>query len=261
MRPIADLKDFCLRKGARPITFQASPGEAWAVIGPANAGKSAFVAKLATGRTTREPGRRSTPQSIATEASGRNATRATEALNACGLWDVRKQLVSKLGAGHLAAVRLIEPLSTPHSLIALDGELDALDPWVLPHCLDLLRHRAGQGAAIVGVTARCDIAESFGHLIVLSGGNATYMGTVEHLLTRLEPTELEIRAENCELALQVAKPFGLRIIESGESLRFEAENGHETAAKLLLAGYGNIRSVIVRRKRLEDALANLLAAK
>jgi hypothetical protein len=143
----------------------------------------------------------------------------------------------------------------PPDVAILDLILDALDPWVLPRALKALRAWLSPGRAAVVVTQRPDVASAFSHALILGGSSILYRGEMEKLLSRTETLTVETR--DVPAVRQLVEPFGVIAEENAQGLTLRAADGQALAARLLLEGYGEIRSIHTRPKSLAETLVEL----
>lgn len=254
------------------LSLRLSPGHTLGVFGPAGSGKSAFVDAVvgaerpATGsseshlpvRRPEEPSplRRTTPQSLAKALSGRQgATFAAEALGALGLWDDRQKPLTALSPGQRAACRLLPVLTCGPALLAVDGELDLLDPWTWPRVWDLIRERLQSGSMLVVATHRTELVPQLDTFVVLRQSKIVFAGDYEGLRRAAGPTEVIVETDDMPGVRAIAAPFEVKVEQTGSALRLTAPEGQRLAARLLVEGYGDIRAVILR----EPTPAELLA--
>jgi ABC-type multidrug transport system ATPase subunit len=262
-----------LRRNAAPFDLRLTAGDAVAVVGPAGAGKTTLLQSV-LGRARPQAGSvslhgraaeaglpgfslRTSPQSIARRACGKNPALAAEALTALGLWDVRRLALSQLSPGLQAACALL-PLFAPEAgVLVADGALDQLGPWVLDGAIAALKERATAGACVLAATVRPDVAEAFGDVLVLRNGELRFWGGVEELLDRSRPGEILVEAGDQGAVRAICEPLSLEVEEVPEGLRLSAAQSQEAAARLLLQGYGAVRAVVLRRPTVAEALASL----
>ncbi len=268
---LIQVQDVRLPKATQTFSWSVRALESWAVMGRSGSGKTTLI-ELMTGEPTTAKGkciahgsvscvsdelsRRATPQSIASQASGRGrATDAGEALNLLGLWDVRRSPVHELGTGHIAASKLLRPLLAPSDVVILDLLLDALDPWILPRVQRAFRAWMAPGRALIIVTQRPDVAAMCSHTLVLGGKGALYSGPTDTLLNRSEV--LTVETSNASAVRQLAEPFVVEVTETSQGLTLRTAESQALAAKLLTEGYGVVKSIHTRPKTLAETLQEL----
>jgi ABC-type multidrug transport system ATPase subunit len=272
MSSLLSLIEFSLLKDGSPVDFQLQSGRAMAVMGPAASGKSFFIDCLMGRETPRlgfvrtsaalveaglPGGRRLRPQAIAQKGPGPDrAALAAEALIATGLWDARQTSLEKLSPSQHTACELLGPLAGRGPLLVIDGHLDTLDPWTLTSTWSLIRKRLNEGAGLVVVTNRAELASECDDLLVLRDLQVRYCGSIEGILSD-EPSEISIETFRSEVVQSLAEPLALSIAKTERGLEARAAQGQDLAAQLLLAGYGDIRATVLRAPTLEQALARL----
>lgn len=275
MTPLS-FQGFALEKGGLTATFNLQRGESLAVMGPAASGKSRLIEVIqgegapVRGKVKREGevssaggplGRRSRPQAIAQKGpSVSKAVDASESLSACGLWDHRQTPVSDLSPSQIAACELLTPLSSGAHLLVVDGQLERIDPWALRGVLELLRKRMADGAAVVAATHRLDLALEFDWVILLKSGQIRYAGRTRDLAQHGQET-LTVETSNQAAVKALGRPFEVHAEETEGGLLMKAGAGQELAAKLLVQGYGDVRTVLVRSVSVEEVLRGLVEGK
>jgi ABC-type multidrug transport system ATPase subunit len=268
--PALALKGFALSKSGSGVTMNVEPGQALAIVGPAASGKSRFLEACQHGRAARgaavlaceplrlgEPSKRQTPQGSAKAGVGPNsAARASEALVAAGLWEVRKSPASALSPSQLAACELLPALAAQQKLICLDGHLDGLDPWALARVMALLRQRLAEGSALLVVTNRLEVMAGLDWLVLLKGGEVRYAGRM--IDPAREPLEtVTVRASGVSPA-SLEERFAITVSRTDSGLEIAPQPGRDLAARLLTEGYGQVEAVVLRRTPLEEALQAML---
>ncbi|HWD37856.1 MAG TPA: ATP-binding cassette domain-containing protein [Fimbriimonas sp.] len=257
------------------LSMGVQSGSLVGIFGPAAAGKSALL-RVITGREKPVEGkvevrcdhhlaegftlgRRVHPLSLARRGRGpHSASVATEALLAARLWEVKNEALSQLSPSQVAACELLEVFTSDAPLLALDGQLDRLDPWTLSSVLAYVRRLKSRGAALVVATNRADLAHIFDALIVLDDNELRFAGSPEDLMRNAKSHELVVTAKDQPGVLALVAPFSVSVSEQADGIHLVADEGQEVAARLLAEGYGNVKFVIHRPPSLEDALLSLL---
>lgn len=263
-----------MRPQSAPITLKVRAGEAYALMGRAGSGKTHLLeaikggAKLTKGTVSVngdyvDSGReflawRLTPQGWARRLAGKHRTTGSaEALTACGLWDVRKSLISHLTPSQVAACEILPLLLREGQLLLSDGGFDLIDPFVLDDALALFVERLQRGAAAVVATHRPDVAETLGNMIALGSGGKVFVGTCSELRAQAAPNKLIVTTEDGSTVRAIAEPFAIDVQETEQGLEITCPDGQELAARLLTQGYGSVRMVTIRRPSIQDALKSL----
>lgn len=256
------------------LTTRLSPGQSLAVVGPAASGKSKLLRVLGelerpaqgrielgcaptwaglTGAT-----RRATPQWIAKRlAPAAGATAIAEALADTGLWDVRSRSLFELTPGQLCACEMLPVLLGATELLLVDGQLDRLDPWAWNSVWRRLDRRLAQGAVLVCATHRPDRLRAFTSVAVLDQQHVKFFGSLEELVRKAGPTQVEVETADVKRIRELLEPFEVEIKEREGGATLRAVEGREIAAKLLLEGYGAVRLVVVHEPTPEEALRGL----
>lgn len=203
-------------------------------------------------------GSRLTPESLARKVAGRSgATRAAEALGACGLWESRRQPFASLSPGAQAACELIPLFAGEFGLLAIDAQLERLDPWIRGSVLELLSSRLAKGAAAVIVTSLVELAPRTDLLTIWKGGAPVFAGAYRDLERRLAWTEMTVETLREASARSLCDPFEVSVQSTDGGLKLKAKEGQALAASLLLDGYGDVRALVKRRPTPEEVLRGL----
>ncbi len=275
MSEILGLDHVSIAESGPTLSMGIERGQWVGLFGPGGSGKSRLLRVLAgeevplqgtvelrgeTAVAATVPAlRRSRPLGLARRGRGPHvASIATEALIATRLWDQRNQLVAQLSPAQVAACELLGPLTSGASLLVLDGQLDRLDPWTLQGVIGYLRKLQAQGVALIAATNRASLASEFDAILVLADRQVRYAGPPEDLLRNSTPHVLTVSAEDQPGVKALVGPFSVSMRVEGKSVRLEAAEGQDLAARLLLEGYGNVRCVVHRPPTLEEALLALI---
>jgi ABC-2 type transport system ATP-binding protein len=270
---VLSLDGFGLLPQGRTVTLNLQGGQALAIVGPPASGKSRFLRSV-IGRDRASQGtalvnggfawtegvavsRRQTPQSLARRVSGPKKNLAASALGACGLWDLRNTPLSAFSPSQLRLCQLMTTLATPSSLLIVDGDLDAVDPWHYPAVWSAFRERMADGSALVVVTHRADRLPEFNWILGLKNNEIRFAGSPLELRNEV-PSEIEVVTQNQSGVRALVEPFHVRIQETEEGVILQAAEGQAVAAKLLLEGYGNVSMQILRTPSLDEALRRRL---
>jgi hypothetical protein len=267
--PLVEVEGLALRPGARSLSFSVLPGQGWAVVGSRQSSVDKLcealrgVAAPPKGTVAR---RASPPAGLAERRRGTLGTAfkkldgvaAARSLTALGLWSELDRDLSSFDAESRAAVRTAYALALPGPVLWLDRGLDMLGPKRFRGCLDLMAELFEDGFAAVGPTCRPEVAEAWGHAVVLQGEEPVFAGPVSSLLGKARPAEIVVETDEPSAVAAMAEPFALRVVVRPGELALQAADGQALAARLLTEGYGKIRAVVVRTPTLEDALADLL---
>lgn len=272
MTPVT-LHNFALEALGQPATMSIGQGEALVVLGPGGSGKSRFLSicsgeskpNRGTVKTAGSissaglpPGRRQKPQSIAQKDKGAaKAAHASEALSATGLWEFRQTSLSELSPSQLAACELLTPLASMAEILIIDGQLDVLDAWVLNDVLGLLRRRMDDGATVLVATNRLEILSEFDWVILLKAQQIRFAGKLKDLDRDVHETII-VETANQAAVKALGQPFQITAEEAADGLILSAPVGQELSAKLLVEGYGDVKTIYVRRTKPAEVLMRLL---
>lgn len=185
--------------------------------------------------------------------------RTTQTVMDLGLWEHRATSISDLPEALHQACRLVPALSAATGILILDGDLDLLDLWLLEGVRIALARLLARGGACVLATNRPDLLTDADILVVLKDSVPVFAGPLEDLWRRAGKNTLEVATRNQPGARALVEPFSVRVTETPDGLKLEAEEGQEIAARLLRDGYGDVRYVITRRPSLAEAIRSLVA--
>ncbi len=221
--------------------------------------------------------KRSAPQRMAEgRLSAPSPSVATEILVALGLWEVRNELVGNLTPGQRAALTALPLLLLARKdrnqtsdtladrlrplrgvLLVIDEVCDRTDRWTREVILDALDSIAEQGATLVVVSQLTEVASRCGSIIAMREGKPVFVGSIAQFVKRSRPVSFEVCGERMTGLRAMVEPFAVKVEEIPGGIRFEAYEGQELAAKLLLEGYGDVKYVVMNSPRLSDALSDL----
>lgn len=273
MRPdaVLTLENVVVAPGGKAISLELSPGDAYAVLGPALSSKSQLMrvfrgeAKPLSGIVDstcdpvlpldRDYGRRHTPQGLAKSVSKRaSSSRLTEVLSGLGLWEVRQTPVLQLPEEAIAACDLLPVFLSDSPVAIIDGQLDRLDSWMRETALELVQVGRNDGRAFVISTNLLTIAQSLGWIVLVNGASPVFAGPVADLLRSTEPSELVVETDDPSTVSTMVEPFCISVRQVEGGVLLQADKGQELAAKLLTQGYGRVKAVILKEQSLASVL-------
>jgi len=274
MNEVAVLRQVSLVPGGGSLSSSILAGQIVAVVGPGASGKSQLLRVIA-GREKPADGsverrtdihytapnslpRRGRVSGLLRSSRGANsASLRTELLICTRLWEAQNRGLHELTPTQAAAAELLAPLSDDSPLVLIDGQFDAIDPWTLHSVRDRL---VSAGRTLVYATHRPDLIQQADFVIVLKDRQVVFAGSVARLLSTHGRHELRISTERDATVQALVEPFEVTIRKEGRELVLSAPEGQELAAKLLVEGYGDIRTVIHRPPTIEEALLGLIGA-
>lgn len=274
MSELVVLDGFSLLPQGPTLSLSLAPGQSLAVVGPAASGKSRFIRCL-QGRERAGQGRavvlgdwveasaegqsrRTTPQIISRKAAGRRAGDASHALTMTGLWEQRESNLDTLSESQRSACALLAPLAANEPIIFLDGHLDCVDPWTRRMALEGLRERQTKGACVIAATNRLEMCAEFNLVVVMRSNRVAFAGTLEELYREAEESTVIVETRNQSGVRALVEPFEISVQTSDEGLVLTAREGQAIAAKLLMEGYGDVRSVVLKQPTIEDAVRRVV---
>jgi len=175
------------------------------------------------------------------------------------LWDQRETGLDDLSTSQRAACALLAPLASIDPIILLDGSLDALDPWTLASVFTGLRERQKKGACLVVATNRLELCAEFDLVIVMRANRVAFAGTLEELYREAEESTVIVETRNQVGVRALVEPFEISVKSGADGLVLQAREGQAIAAKLLMEGYGDVRSVILKQPTIEDAVRRIIS--
>ena len=153
---------------------------------------------------------------------------------------------------------LVPALVANAEIVVIDGLLDGLDPWTLHEVLALLRRRMREGLTVCITTNLPSLAAQMDVLVVLNNLQVRFAGSPSDLLRAATVSRVEVHSESHPAVRALARPFEVTITEAEGALRFEAAEGQQLAARMLLEGYGDVKFVLLSQPTMESALLALL---
>ncbi len=274
MSEVLALERIAMVESDYTLTMSVGSGQSLAVVGPSGSGKSHFL-HLVGGSESAKKGTVTVQGAIAfasAEGVSRRtkvqaalprgdaeprAPRVADLLYKLGLAELRHKQVGELTSGQFAAYELLRGMAASADLLLIDGQLDLLDPWALNAAMGMLREMQGRGATVVAATNRPDLIAQFDAVIVLQNKVVKFAGLIEDL-RRIGPKQSVEAATNRQAGVRaLVEPFQVDVTQTPEGFRFEAAEGQELAARLLLEGYGDVKFVVWRTPTLEEALLSL----
>lgn len=274
MSELVVLDGFSLLPQGATLTLALASGQSLAVVGPAASGKSRFL-RCVQGRERPGQGRaallgdwveakpegssrRATPQTISRKAAGRRAGDASQALTMTGLWDERETNLDSLSDSQRSACALLAPLAASEPIIFLDGQLDTLDSWTRHSALEGFRERQKKGACLIVATNRLEMCAEFDLVVVMRSNRVAFAGTLEELYREGDESTVVVETRNQPGVRALVEPFEISVKTSPEGLVLTAREGQAIAAKLLMEGYGDVRSVVLKQPTVEDAVRRVV---
>jgi ABC-2 type transport system ATP-binding protein len=291
MPPIVTLNQAAVRFGNRtalqPFSLEIPPGKRLALFGSAAAGKTTLL-RLLSGELAPSigsvvlPGAAHIGASIVAapprgirslmqwlerlpameglSASVRTA-RATEALEALGLYSLRREPLSSLSGSQMAAASAAAAVCGRPSLILLDTSAGLLHRPVREALDALLRARASQGASVVRAVVDPEEAWRSDMLLMLHEGRSVACTSPDDLLAEFGRDTLTVEAADPQRVRKTLRGrFSIEVVEeSPDVVVFRCRDGSSVAASLFRSPHGGISVVRLRRPDLWEIYRKVCA--
>ncbi len=283
------------RIALRDVNFTASAGEVFGLLGPNGGGKSTLFRILSTllpiqkgraaiaghdvasepdavrrsiGVTFQSPsldGKLTVLENLRHQGhlyglSGENLKlRCSEVMDQLGVADRAKDYTEKLSGGLKRRVEIAKCLLHAPKVLLLDEPSSGLDPGARHGLWEiLLGLREKSNVTILVTTHLMEEADRCDRLGVLDNGELIASGTPDELRCMVGGDSLTIQTENPEaLKTKLQERFQAEVIQLGDSLRIERENGHELLAQIATQCEGEFRSLTLGKPTLEDVFIKL----
>ncbi len=191
-----------------------------------------------------------------------------EALERCGLADVRTRIVGQLSKGYRQRVGLADALVHKPAILILDEPTAGLDPNQIRDVRALIRELGREHTIILSTHILPEVEMVCGRVVIISGGKVLAQDTPAALRAQVERrrrVRVEIRAQQAEAREAIERVAGVaRIVDEaagagadGEVAAFlvEAEEDRdvrEEIAKLVTARGWGLRELHAETMSLED---------
>ena len=120
-----------------------------------------------------------------------------------------------------------------------------------------MERRAVEGAALIIVTSLTALLPKSDLLVIWKANAPIYSGSYADLEKRHGRSRIEIETINDPAARALCDSFGIKANLENGALSFQAVQGQELAAGLLLEGYGDVKLVLDRPPTPEELLETL----
>lgn len=272
--PIAILDSVTYSPHGRSLSLTLEPGDRYAVVGDRQSGIEEFFASLSPGTrphsgtiTLNEQlvdcalgraDKASTPGKIAKKLFSQTSTRSAGVLGSLDLWSQRDVSISKLTPEARAATEVLPGLACSRGLVAIHGQLDRLDLRTQDEiCEEMASPEHAQKAFLIR-TASPFLVERIGRVIVMRGGGAVFVGTIEEMIRTLAPVSVTASTTDPSAVAAMAEPFCFSTKLDRGVVTMEAHDAQALAAKLLVEGYGSVSTITYRQPTVAEALLSLV---
>lgn len=234
------------------------PLSAVAIVGRSRSGRSTLLRTLAAeaGATVLASPRawgKTRPQDVGRRGKD-GASRLAEALDATGLRHDRAQPIATLGPSGAILAELASASLGDEPILFVDDLFDRLDPWRRTEVRDHLKRRA----TVVFATHALDFAGTCDLVAVVADRLPIFFGSPEELVSTEPVQRFEVETSRGGAVAALVAPLAVDVTEEGDRLVFRARQGQEAAVRLLLAGYGDVRSFVTRTPSFAEAVASRL---
>jgi len=165
----------------------------------------------------------------------RTAEKVEDALQLCGLMDVRRKLIGSLSKGYRQRVGLADALINEPDILILDEPTIGLDPGQIREVRSLLRSLASRNTILLSSHILSEVEATCSRLLILDKGHIVASGTPAELRERSGlPIAGSIRVE-----VKAAGPDALAAagVAAGEgSVRIISSAGDWTTLEIIPAG-------------------------
>jgi ABC-type multidrug transport system ATPase subunit len=179
-------------------------------------------------------------------------------LSRLGLWEARSLPVSQLSPSLLAAAEIAVASFQRAEVVILDQSLDRLDPLALTGAIEVMLRMTGSGGRFVFSSHRPDLLERCNTIIVLKSQSVLFAGSPQDLVRTAPTSVLKVQSLSQTGVRALVDPFSISFSTTEMGVEIAASEGQSIAAKLLVEGYGDVQSLILRQPSLEDAYLGLL---
>ena len=300
-------KNYASHAAVKGISFHVEPGQIVGFLGPNGAGKSTTMRILSgylppTSGTATVGGKDVFTQSLAVRQQvgympesaplytdmkvkeylhfrgglrglrGRTlGTRTGEAMDLCGITDVRRRLIGNLSKGYRQRVALADALLAKPPLLILDEPTNGLDPTQIRQVREMLRSLAPQSTILYSTHILSEVEASCDRVIMLHKGKIKADDTPENLTRSLRTAGtllIEMKATKGAtqklMALPGVKKATNQKLDDGYqiwTLRIEANADlREAAQALAVTEKWPIREIYRELPSLEDVFIELAAS-
>lgn len=185
--------------------------------------------------------------------------RVREALEAVGLNERSKELVSQFSGGMRRRVEVAKGLLHGPEVLLLDEPSTGLDPAAR---IDLWRHlrtiNQRDGVTVLVTTHLMEEADRCSRLAIMQQGHLLACDTPAALKDRIGGDVITITSSKAaEVRSSLRERLGVEAQEVDRTLRLERRRGHEFVPQLIEAAPGLIDSIAVGKPTLEDVFIQL----
>ena len=238
------------------MSLSVPPLSTLAIVGASRSGRSVHLRTLAGEAPVLLAPRawgKTRPQDLGRRGKD-GASRLAEALDVAGLWHRRAEPISSLGPSGAILAEFVAQSLEDAPAIFVDDLFDRLDPWRRGHLLDHLKHRS----AVAFTTHALDLAERCDLVTLMADRQVVFSGPPADLIAAEPIQRFEVATGRGGAVAALVEPLAVDVMQEGDRLTFAARAGQEATVRLLLAGYGDVRSFVTRTPTFAEAAASRL---
>ena len=185
--------------------------------------------------------------------------RIADSMEQLGVSDRAGDFAEKLSGGLKRRVEIAKCLLHSPKLLLLDEPSTGLDPGARHELWNILQQlRDNAGVTILVTTHLMEEADKCSMLGILDQGKLVAHGRPDELRGMVGGDCVTVQSDNLdEFKTQLQEQTGLPVQKVGDSLRIEAESGHQLLSEIASSFPGRFRSLTLGKPTLEDVFIKL----
>ena len=121
--------------------------------------------------------------------SSRRESQVDEAVDKCGLGDVRKRIIGRLSKGYRQRVGLAQALLNNPEVLILDEPTSGLDPKQIHEVRSLIKSLAGTHTIVISTHILPEVSMTCSRVVIINKGKVAAMDTPEGLANQMKGAE------------------------------------------------------------------------